>query len=157
MEKSKMNWDETVSNMGDTLSGIRAAFGGGETDIRTYSPLTFAYIGDAVFELIVRTVIVEQGQRPANTLHRHTTKLVCAKTQAKLIEAVYDTLSEEEQNIYRRGKNTKINSTAKNASLSDYRKATGFEALCGYLFLKNEMERVIEIVKSALELARVEI
>lgn len=139
--------------MGDTLSEIRAAFGGGEKDIRTYSPLTFAYIGDAVFEMIVRTVIVEQGQRPANALHRHTTKIVCAETQAKLIEAVYDELSEEEQNIYRRGKNTKTNSTAKNASLSDYRKATGFEALCGYLFLKNDMERVIEIVKRALELA----
>lgn len=143
--------------MGDTLSEIRAAFGGGEKDIRTYSPLTFAYIGDAVFEVIVRTVIVEQGQRPANTLHRHTTKIVCAETQAKLIEAVYDELSEEEQNIYRRGKNTKTNSTAKNASLSDYRKATGFEALCGYLFLKNDMERVIEIVKRALELAEIEV
>lgn len=143
--------------MGDTLSEIRAAFGGGEKDIRTYSPLTFAYIGDAVFEMIVRTVIVEQGQRPANMLHRHTTKIVCAETQAKLIKAVYDELSEEEQNIYRRGKNTKTNSTAKNASLSDYRKATGFEALCGYLFLKNDMERVIEIVKRALELAEIEL
>ncbi len=141
--------------MGDTLSEIRAAFGGGEADLRTYSPLTFAYIGDAVFELIVRTVIVEQGQRPTNSLHKHTTKIVCAEMQAKLIEAVYDTLSEEEKNIYRRGRNTKTNSTAKNASLSDYRKATGFEALCGYLFLKNDMERVIEIVKSALELAGV--
>lgn len=143
--------------MGDTLSEIRAAFGGGETDIRTYSPLTFAYVGDAVFEIIIRTVIVEQGQRPANTLHRHTTKIVCAETQAKMIDAVYDCLSEEEQNIYRRGKNTKTNSTAKNASLSDYKKATGFEALCGYLFLKNEMERVIEIVKKALELAEIEL
>lgn len=136
---------------------IRAAFGGGETDIRTYSPLTFAYIGDAVFEMVVRTVIVEQGQRPAETLHKHTTKIVCAETQAKLIEAVYDTLSEEEQNVYRRGRNTKTNSTAKNASLSDYKKATGFEALCGYLFLKNDMARVIAIIKSALELAQIEL
>ena len=137
--------------MSDTLSEIRAAFGGGDTDIRTYSPLTFAYIGDAVFEIIVRTVIVEQGQRPANALHKHTTKIVCAGTQARLIEAVYDDLSEEEQNIYRRGKNTK------NASLSDYRKATGFEALCGYLFLKNDMERAIEVVKKALDLAKIEL
>lgn len=143
--------------MGDTLLEIRAAFGGGETDIRTYSPLTFAYIGDAVFEMVVRTVIVEQGQRPAETLHKHTTKIVCAETQAKLIEAVYDTLSEEEQNVYRRGRNTKTNSTAKNASLSDYKKATGFEALCGYLFLKNDMARVIAIIKSALELAQIEL
>ena len=143
--------------MSDTLSEIRAAFGGGDTDIRTYSPLTFAYIGDAVFEIIVRTVIVEQGQRPANALHKHTTKIVCAGTQARLIEAVYDDLSEEEKNIYRRGKNTKTNSAAKNASLSDYRKATGFEALCGYLFLKNDMERAIEVVKKALDLAKIEL
>ena len=143
--------------MSDTLSEIRAAFGGGDTDIRTYSPLTFAYIGDAVFEIIVRTVIVEQGQRPANALHKHTTKIVCAGTQARLIEAVYDDLSEEEQNIYRRGKNTKTNSAAKNASLSDYRKATGFEALCGYLFLKNDMERAIEVVKKSLDLAKIEL
>lgn len=143
--------------MSDTLSEIRAAVGGGDTDIRTYSPLTFAYIGDAVFEIIVRTVIVEQGQRPANALHKHTTKIVCAGTQARLIEAVYDDLSEEEQNIYRRGKNTKTNSAAKNASLSDYRKATGFEALCGYLFLKNDMERAIEVVKKALDLAKIEL
>ena len=143
--------------MSDTLSEIRAAFGGGDTDIRTYSPLTFAYIGDAVFEIIVRTVIVEQGQRPANALHKHTTKIVCAGTQARLIEAVYDDLSEEEQNIYRRGKNTKTNSAAKNASLSDYRKATGFEALCWYLFLKNDMERAIEVVKKALDLAKIEL
>ena len=143
--------------MSDTLSEIRAAFGGGDTDIRTYSPLTFAYIGDAVFEIIVRTVIVEQGQRPANALHKHTTKIFCAGTQARLIEEVYDDLSEEEQNIYRRGKNTKTNSAAKNASLSDYRKATGFEALCGYLFLKNDMERAIEVVKKALDLAKIEL
>lgn len=138
--------------MGDIRSEIHAAFGTEAADIKTYSPLTFAYIGDAVFEIIIRTLIVEQGQRAANTLHKHTTKIVCAQTQAKMIEAVYGELTEEEQNIYRRGKNTKINSPAKNASLADYRKATGFEALCGYLFLKDDTSRIVAIIKKALEL-----
>lgn len=94
------------------LAQIRGAFGGGEVDIRTYSPLTLAYIGDAVFEMIIRTLVVEQGQRAANTLHKHTTKIVCAQTQAKMIDAVYESLTEEEQDIYRRGKNTKLHSAA---------------------------------------------
>ena len=147
--------------MGDILSEIRASFGGGKTDLRTYSPLTFAYIGDAVFEIIIRTAIVEQGQRPANVLHKHKAKIVCAKThhgnEKHPLDAVYEELSEEEQDIYRRGRNAKIHSMAKNASLSDYKKATGFEALCGYLFLADNMERVIVIVKRALDLAEIEL
>ncbi|MBO5031954.1 MAG: ribonuclease III [Lachnospiraceae bacterium] len=137
------------------LSQIHTEFGVEGADIRTFSPLTLAYIGDAVFEIIIRTLIVEQGQRPAQTLHSHTTKIVCADTQAKMIEAVYDTLTEKEQEIYRRGKNTKINSSAKNASLASYRKATGFEALCGYLFLQDDTERVMQIVKQAMEAAQI--
>ena len=137
------------------LSQIHKEFGSGGVDIRTYSPLTLAYIGDAVFEIIIRTLIVEKGQRAANTLHRHTTKIVCAQTQAKMIEAVYDSLTEEEQEVYRRGKNTKTNSSAKNASLSDYHKATGFEALCGYLFLKDNMERITQIIGQSLEEAQI--
>ena len=138
------------------LAQIHREFGGVGVDIRTYSPLTLAYIGDAVFDVVIRTLVVEKGQRAANTLHRHTTRVVCAQTQAKMIDAVHGGLSEEEQEIYRRGKNTKSHSGAKNASLSDYRKATGFEALCGYLFLKNDMERLMRLVREALEAAQVE-
>ncbi len=141
---------------GSLLAQIHRVFGGEEIDIRTYSPLTLAYIGDAVFELIVRTLIVEKGQRAANTLHKHTTKIVCAQTQAQLIEAVYESLTEEEQDIYRRGKNTKIHSSAKNASLADYRKATGFEALCGYLFLKDDTLRILQIVRQAMDAIQIE-
>lgn len=139
------------------LSQIHREFGGGEVDLRTYSPLTLAYIGDAVFEIIIRTLIVEKGQRAANTLHKHTTKIVCAQTQSKMIDAVYESLTEEEQDIYRRGKNTKIHSSAKNASLSDYRKATGFEALCGYLFLKDDTVRITSIIRQALEATQIEL
>ena len=143
--------------MGDIRSEIHAAFGAETADIKTYSPLTFAYIGDAVFEIVIRTLIVEKGQRSANTLHKHTTKIVCAETQANMIEAVYEQLSEEERDIYRRGKNTKTNSSAKNASLSDYRKATGFEALCGYLFLTDNTQRMVAIIQKALALLEIEL
>lgn len=147
--------EEGLEN-GSLLAQIHRAFGGEEIDIRTYSPLTLAYIGDAVFEMIVRTLIVEKGQRAANTLHKHTTKIVCAQTQAQLIDAVYESLTEEEQDIYRRGKNTKIHSSAKNASLADYRKATGFEALCGYLFLKDDTVRILQIVRQAMNAVQIE-
>lgn len=143
--------------MGDMLSEVRAAVGGGKTDIRTYSPLTFAYIGDAVFEIIIRTIMVDKGQRPLNALHGQATKIVCAETQAKMADAAYDALSDEERDIYRRGKNAKINSAAKNASLADYKKATGLETLCGYLFLKGDTERIIAIIKKAMELLQIEI
>lgn len=150
--------EESIETAGiSLLSQIHGTFGGGEIDIRTYSPLTLAYIGDAVFEIIVRTLIVEKGQRAANTLHKHTTKIVCAQTQAKMIDAVYEHLTEEEQDIYRRGKNTKLHSTARNASLADYRRATGFEALCGYLFLKDDTRRITQLVSQAIEAAQVEL
>lgn len=150
--------EESIGTAGlSLLSQIHGTFGGGEIDIRTYSPLTLAYIGDAVFEIIVRTLIVEKGQRAANTLHKHTTKIVCAQTQAKMIDAVYEYLTEEEQDIYRRGKNTKLHSTARNASLADYRRATGFEALCGYLFLKDDTRRITQLVSQAIEAAQVEL
>lgn len=148
--------EESLENS-SLLSQIHAEFGSENVDIRTFSPLTLAYIGDAIFEIIIRTLIVEKGQRATDTLHRHTTKIVCAQTQAKLIDAVYEKLTKEEQDIYRRGKNTKIHSSAKNASLVDYRKATGLEALCGYLFLKMNTARILQIVRQAIEIAQIEL
>ena len=145
MEES-INQQET-----SLLSELHRVFGERTVDLRTYSPLTLAYIGDAVFEIIIRTLIVEKGQQAANMLHKCTTKIVCAQTQAKMADTLQSIMTEREQDIYRRGKNTKLHSSAKNASLSDYRKATGFEALCGYLFLKGETARIMELVKLALD------
>ena len=145
MEES-INQQET-----SLLSELHRVFGERTVDLRTYSPLTLAYIGDAVFEIIIRTLIVEKGQQAANMLHNCTTKIVCAQTQAKMADTLQNIMTEQEQDIYRRGKNTKLHSSAKNASLSDYRKATGFEALCGYLFLKGETARIMELVKLALD------
>ena len=130
-------------------------FGLVEQDIRTYSPLTLAYIGDAIFELVVRTVLVERKNTQAEKLHKAATQIVKAETQARMIEALKDSLTPEEMSAYKRGRNAKAVTRAKNATMADYRKATGFEALMGYLYLKGEMERMIELIHLGVEKAEV--
>ena len=130
-------------------------FGLEEQDIRTYSPLTLAYIGDGIFELIVRTVLVERKNTPAEKLHKAATKIVKAETQALLIEAIKEELTEEELSVYKRGRNAKAVTRAKNATMSEYRRATGFEALMGYLYLKGDMERMMKLIHLGVERAEV--
>lgn len=135
------------------LQGILQTFPGKKQDIRAYSPLTLAYVGDAVYDLIVRTVVVERANRPANELHRITVRYVSANAQSKIVQALMEDLTEDEQAVYRRGKNSKPHTTAKNASVADYMKATGFEAVIGYLYLTDRMPRILELVKSGIEKA----
>lgn len=130
-------------------------FGLEEQDLRTYSPLTLAYIGDAIFELVVRTVLVERKNTQAEKLHKAATKIVKAETQALMIEAIKDELTEEEMAVYKRGRNAKAVTRAKNATMSEYRRATGFEALMGYLYLKGDMERMIILIHLGVEKAEV--
>lgn len=130
-------------------------FGIEEQDIRTYSPLTLAYMGDAIFELVVRTVLVERKNMQPEKLHKAATKIVKAETQALLIEVLKEELTEQELSVYRRGRNAKAVTRAKNASMSEYRRATGFEALMGYLYLKGDMERMIRLISLGLEKAEV--
>ena len=139
------------NNRGSLLAGILKTFPGKKQDIRTYSPLTFAYIGDAVYDLIIRTMGVERANRPANELHRITVQYVSAGAQAKIVQGLMDDFTEEERAVYRRGRNAKPHTMAKNASVADYLKATGFEAVLGYLYLTDNMERVLELVKKGLE------
>ncbi len=129
---------------------LREQFGLGETDLRTYSPLTLAYIGDAIYDLIIRTLIVERGNSQPNRLHKRASTLVKASAQAEMIERLLPVLTEEEMSIYKRGRNAKSYTMAKNATMLDYRKATGFEALMGYLYLKGELERMIDLIKIGL-------
>lgn len=133
------------------LRQIKTAFACKDVDVRTYSPLTLAYIGDGIYDLIIRTVVVERANRSANELHKRTTKYVKAQAQAAMISVLEEHLTEEEAAIYKRGRNAKSYTTAKNASVGDYRKATGFEALMGYLYLEDKMERALELVKTAIE------
>lgn len=128
-------------------SYIKEQFEISEVDIRTYSPLTLAYIGDGIFDLVIRTIVVGRGNTRANELHHKTSHIVKAATQALMADVLLPYLTEEETDIYRRGRNAKSPTMAKNATMSDYRKATGFEALMGYLYLKDRFERIVELVK----------
>lgn len=129
---------------------IEESFALKEVDIRTYSPLTLAYIGDAIFDLIIRSVVVERGNEPANKLHHKTVRYVKAETQAVMIEALLTELTDEELSVYKRGRNAKSYTSAKNASIGDYRKATGLEALCGYLYLQGKTGRILELLQKGL-------
>lgn len=143
--------EESVSSDGTSLlEQIRSCFSCKEVDIRTYSPLTMAYIGDAIYDLVIRTVVVERGNRSANDLHRKTIQYVKAGAQAEMIEALSEVLTEEEADIYRWGRNAKFYTKAKNATIQEYRKATGMEALLGYLYLTGRTERLLELVKEGI-------
>ena len=133
------------------LDKMKQEFSCEDKDIRTYSPLTLAFVGDCVFDLINRTVIVERANRSPHDLHKMKSAIVKAKTQAELGEIIQDLLSDEEQAVYKRGRNAKSGSTAKNASVGDYRKATALEALVGYLFLLNQEDRILFLVKEGLK------
>lgn len=127
-----------------------------EQDLHSYSPLTLAYIGDAVFDILVRTVLVSRGNAPADKLTKKASKIVCAERQSAMIRALKEQLSDEEREIYRRGRNAKSNSKAKNASTADYRRATGFEALVGYLYLQQKHERVASLIAEGIRLTETE-
>ena len=116
-----------------------------------YSPLTLAYLGDAVFELYVRARLVGAADVQADKLHKRAIQYVSAPAQAKMAAVIEPMLTEKEQKIYKRGRNGKPHSIAKNASVSDYLKATGFETLIGYLYLSGETGRLNEILEKALE------
>lgn len=122
-----------------------------EVDIKEYSPLALAYIGDAVYELIIRSLVLNEGNRQVQKMHRRTSSMVQASAQARIITALNDRLTEEEHAVYKRGRNAKSMSPAKNQSVSDYHKATGFEALIGYLYLKKEWKRMLELIKAGLD------
>lgn len=132
---------------------IRENFSCAKQDVKAYSPLTLAYIGDAVYELVVRTVVVERANRSANDLHKRTVKYVKAEAQSAMVQAILPVLTEEEEAVFKRGRNAKSYTTAKNASVGDYRRATGFEALIGYLYLTEQTERILFLVKEGVTLA----
>lgn len=139
------------------LDSIRKEFDVKEVDIRTYSPLTLAYIGDDVYDTVIRSIVVGRANQTPEKLHKKTTKLVKAGTQAQMAEILSDVLTENEVDIYRRGRNAKSYTSAKNASIIDYRKATGFEALIGYLYLRNDIDRILVLIHTALVRLNLEI
>ena len=122
-----------------------------EQDIRTYSPLTLAYIGDSVYEVVVRTIVVRAGNCPVNKLHHRAVQLVKASAQAEIARRIRPVLTPEEESVFRRGRNTHSPTMAKHATVSDYRHATGFEALIGWLYLERKTDRMLELIRMGLE------
>ena len=137
--------------MEESIKYLKEQFQLPPVDIRTYSPVVLAYIGDAVYELIVRTILVDRGNRQANTLHKKASTYVKASAQAAMAEAFLPELTEEELSYFKRGRNAKTVSMAKHATMHDYRHATGFEALMGYLYLTDQMNRMIDLIKLGME------
>ena len=122
----------------ELMAEIRESFGLEEMDIRTYSPLTLAYVGDAVYAQV-------------NRLHRKASGLVNAGAQSKSLERIREALTEEELHVFRRGRNANSSTMAKHATMTDYRRATGFEALMGWLYLSGQTERMLELIRLGLE------
>ena len=132
-------------------SYMRELFQMEEVDMREYSPLTLAYIGDSIYDLIIKSLVISHGNKQVNKLHQDTSSLVQASTQSKMMRTMQEHLTEEEHAVYKRGRNAKSVSPAKNQSVTDYRRATGFEALLGYLYLKKDWKRLLDLVKIGLD------
>ncbi len=136
--------------MGEDLTAkIREQFGFREMDAKQYSPLSLAFVGDAVYSLLIRTKLLCEQELTVNHLHKHAADIVKAEAQKEIMLAMLPKLTEEEMAVYKRGRNAKSYSVAKNASVTDYRVATGFEALIGFLYLNGRMDRIFELVFSA--------
>ncbi len=120
-------------------------------DVNMLSPLVWAYIGDSVYELFIRTNLVNTSNAKPHKLHIESIKYVKAKAQADILEKIYDVLTDKEKDIVRRGRNTENHHVAKNSNVADYVKSTAFEALIGYLYLSYQDERLSEILEMCLK------
>ena len=121
-----------------------------ESDVNQLSPLVLAYAGDTVYELYVRTLIISKGNAPVHKLHKLSVSYVKAKAQSDVIHRINERLTVDEQDIVRRGRNAKSGTIPKNADVTEYKYATGFESLLGYLYLKKEYKRLMEILHLAV-------
>lgn len=118
---------------------------------KEFSSLSLAYVGDAIFEIFVRTFVLSCGNAPVNRLHKKARDLVNAKAQAKMYYQIAEYFTEEENAVFKRGRNAKSFTVPKNADLTDYRHATGLEAVFGYLYLEGKLERAIELFQLGIE------
>ncbi len=121
------------------------------TDFSQYGALALAYMGDCVYEIKVREFLMKQANMPVNTLHKMAKKYVSAASQSKYMDKLMPHLTEEEESVYHRGRNAKPHTTPKNMTLADYKKATGLEALMGYLHLAGKEDRVDQLMKIIFE------
>ena len=136
--------------METNLMQLKELFHLEDQDLRSYSPLTLAYIGDGVYELVIRTILVKKGNCPVNRLHKKAISLVKAGAQSAIMEVIEEKLTPEELSVYRRGRNAHSPTMAKHATMADYRRATGFEALMGYLYLKEDYTRMLTLIRMGI-------
>ena len=136
--------------METNLMQLKELFHLEDQDLRSYSPLTLAYIGDGVYELVIRTILVKKGNCPVNRLHKKASSLVKAGAQSAIMEVIEEKLTPEELSVYRRGRNAHSPTMAKHAKMADYRRATGFEALMGYLYLKEDYTRMLTLIRMGI-------
>lgn len=120
-------------------------------ELNTYSPLVLAYVGDAVYDLYIRTLLVSQGNAPVHKLHKRSIAFVKAKAQSDTIHKLMEKLTPDEQDTVRRGRNAKSGTIPKNADVTEYKYATGFETLLGYLYIKGDYTRLLELLKLSAE------
>ena len=120
-------------------------------DVNWMSPLTWAYVGDCVYELYVRTKLVDNTNMKPHALHVEAIKYVKAQAQAQILNKIHDNLTDEEKDIVRRGRNADNHHLPKNANVQDYMYSTAYEALIGYLYLTNQIERLKEILKISVD------
>ncbi len=120
---------------------------------KSVSPLTLAFLGDGVYDLLIRDFLVTQANRPVGELNRLKISVVCCQAQSKAMKKLLDAdfLTEEEMSVYKRGRNSTVNNVPKNSSAADYHSATGFEALLGFLYLQNKIDRITEIFDFAVK------
>ncbi|OPZ92338.1 MAG: Mini-ribonuclease 3 [Firmicutes bacterium ADurb.Bin419] len=134
----------------DTYGKILEQFNFSDSDVNNMAPLVLAYIGDAVYEVFIRTLLISKGNTPVHILHKRSINFVKAKAQSDIIHRIMEKLNPEEHDIVRRGRNAKSGTIPKNADVTEYKYATGFEALIGYLYLKKQNDRLMEILNLAI-------
>ncbi len=140
------NCTKTVENLSKMIkNNIK------DIEIKMFNPPLLAYIGDAVFELFIRTLVVAEGSSQAGEAHKKAVSFVKAKSQAKIIEGIHEYLTEEEKRIVKRGRNAKTGSMPRHAEVMEYKYATGFECLLGYLYLNGQIIRLFEILSYAVK------
>jgi len=121
--------------MGESISGFSQ-----------YSPLVLAYMGDAVYEQIIRELLVRRGNRQVQKLHKEATGYVSASAQAELVDRLMDRFTEEETAVFKRGRNANAHAAPKNQDVIAYRKSTGFEAVIGWLYLTDQKDRIMQLL-----------
>ncbi len=134
----------------NTFENFLEQFNFSESEINSMAPLVLAYIGDAVYEVFIRTLLISEGNIPVHKLHKRSIEYVKAKAQSDIVHRIMERLNPDELDVVRRGRNAKSGTIPKNADVGEYKYATGFESLIGYLYLRKDNNRLMEVLKMAI-------